>query len=79
MNSFLQNYFRRFWENGLLFFPFFIGYAETHYRLKFFKPRYYQKFPEVIADVPIRVVKKITRSLPILIIIKDADLFPVVL
>ena len=79
MNSFLQNYFRRFWENGLLFFPFFIGYAETHYRLKFFKPQYYQKFPEVIADVPIRVVKKITRSLPILIIIKDADLFPVVL
>jgi len=59
--------------------PVIFGYAEIHYRLKYLKPRYYRKLPEIIADVPSRIVKNITNKIPILIIVKDADLFPIIL
>ena len=61
------------------FLPFFGLYAETHYRIKLLKPRYYREQPEIIADVPIRTSKKNNAELPVLFIIKDAHLFPVLL
>ncbi len=57
--------------------PLLVGYAEIHYHLKFLYPRYFRKEPEIIADIPIRCVQARTTSLPILIIVKDAHLFPV--
>ena len=61
------------------FLPLFGLYAEIHYQIKLLKPRYYQKQPEIIADVPIRTSKKNNSELPVLIIIKDSHLFPVLL
>jgi hypothetical protein len=58
-------------------FPLLLGYAEIHYHLRFLYPRYYRKEPEIIADVPIRCIKDITPKLPLLIIVKDAHLFPI--
>ncbi len=60
------------------FLPLFIfSYAEIHYHLKFLFPKYFLKEPEIIADVPIRIIKSISHKLPVLIIIKDSHLFPV--
>jgi len=59
------------------FIPFFLSYAEIHYHLRFLFPRYYRKLPEIISDVPIRVIKSHSSKLPVLIIIKDSDLFPI--
>ena len=56
---------------------FFFSYAEIHYHLKFLFPKYFLKEPEIIADVPIRIIKSISQKLPVLIIIKDSNLFPV--
>ena len=53
----------------------FILYAETHYRITFLPSRYYKKEPEIIADVPHRIQPN--SMLPVLLIIKDADKFPV--
>ncbi|APF17996.1 PHP domain protein [Caldithrix abyssi DSM 13497] len=53
-------------------FPFL--YAETHYRLPFLFNRLFKKEPELIADVPYRVLK--SASLPVLLLVKDAHLFP---
>jgi len=50
-------------------------YAETHYRLKYFFSYLYKREPEIIADLPSRVEPD--TPLPILIIVKDAHLFPV--
>lgn len=55
--------------------PLFFSYAEIHYSLKFLKPRYFRKFPEIIADMPKRVIKGY--DLPILIILKDSNIFPI--
>ncbi len=57
--------------------PFFLGYAEIHYNLKFLFPRYFKKQPEIIADVPIRNIRSISPRIPVLIIIKDSNLFPI--
>lgn len=61
----------------LSYLPFFLSYAEMHYSLKFIKPKYFRREPEIIADVPIRIIKP--NKLPVLIIIKDSHLFPIVL
>jgi hypothetical protein len=58
---------------SLVFIP--ILYAETHYRFKYFFSWLKKPEPEIIADIPSRLHQG--RSLPILIIIKDADLYPV--
>jgi len=50
-------------------------YAETHYRLRLLFSYLFKKEPEIIADVPHRVGPEM--NLPILIIIKDADKYPV--
>ena len=61
------------------FLPLIGLYAETHYHIKLLKPRYYQKQPEIIADVPIRTSRKNNSILPVLLIVKDANLFPILL
>ena len=78
MNSFCSDNLSFLFTKGLSSLPFFLGYAEIHYRLGFLKPRYYRKIPEIIADVPIRAIKKVSEMIPILLIVKDADLFPII-
>lgn len=59
----------------LHFVPIFL-YTELHYRFRFFPfSRYYRKEPEIIADAPHRLEPG--KELPILILVKDAHLFPV--
>ncbi|MFA4839393.1 MAG: hypothetical protein WC703_07960 [Candidatus Neomarinimicrobiota bacterium] len=55
------------------FLPVFM-YAEIHYRLPFFKGFLYRKQPEIIFDTPHRIESD---GLPVLLMIKDADRYPV--
>ncbi len=50
-------------------------YAETHYRFKYFFSYLKKREPEIIADVPHRL--EAGKDLPVLLIIKDADHYPV--
>ena len=52
-----------------------ILYAETHYRFKYFISYLKKKEPEIIADIPSRIT--VSESIPVLLIIKDADKYPV--
>lgn len=61
---------------SLWFLPFLL-YAETHYRFPYFFSLLYKREPEIIADAPHRIEPG--SILPVLIIIKDAHLFPCVL
>lgn len=54
--------------------PIFL-YAETHYRFRYFLSFLRKPEPEIIADAPHRLEPN--SSLPILVIVKDAHLFPV--
>jgi hypothetical protein len=54
--------------------PVFL-YAETHYRFKYFFSLYKKAEPEIIADAPHRLDPD--HPYPILILIKDADRYPV--
>jgi len=57
---------------------FIMGYLEMHYRFPFFPfSRYFRKEPEIIADAPHRIGPG--RLLPVSIIIKDSDRFPITL
>jgi hypothetical protein len=65
----------------LIQFPSFIWqlvpvflYAETHYRFRYFLSFLRKREPELIADAPHRIEPN--SSLPILILVKDAHLFP---
>ncbi len=49
-------------------------YAEIHYRFKIAPSRLYHRHPEIIADAPCRLDPQ--QPLPILLLIKDAHLFP---
>jgi len=62
-----------FWLNLIFIFL----YAEIHYRIPGLFSRYFRKEPEIIADIPHRLDPE--QPLPILILIKDAHLFPVIL
>ncbi len=68
-----------FLEGLFSFTPFLISYAEIHYHLKYLYPKYYRKEPEIITDVPLRVIKNEKLKLPLLIIVKDANYFPVII
>ncbi|MCF7792431.1 MAG: CehA/McbA family metallohydrolase [Candidatus Cloacimonetes bacterium] len=57
--------------------PILVGYAEIHYHLKFLYPRYFRKEPEIIADLPRRCIQERSSKIPILLIVKDANIFPV--
>ncbi len=61
-------------------FAFFIpavGYAEIHYRFRYFFSLLKKAQPEIVADLPQRVQK--SAELPLLIVIKDADRYPIML
>ncbi len=58
-----------------MFLPLILSYAETHYRFKYFFSLYKKSDPEIIADAPHRVDPD--RSYPVMILIKDADKYPV--
>ena len=59
--------------------PFFFApnilYAEIHYRFKYFFSFLFKSEPEILADAPYRIEPD--KDLPILIFIKDANLFPI--
>ncbi len=55
-------------------FPITINYAEIHFRYPFIKSKYYRKLPEIITDIPFRLSN---RKIPILLIVKDANSFPI--
>jgi len=57
------------------FILLFFLYAEIHYRFKYFFSWLHKSEPEIIADLPARLQND--RPLPILVIIKDADRYPV--
>ena len=52
----------------------FLLYAEIHYHFKIAPSRLYQRHPEIIADAPRRLDPR--KPLPLLLLIKDAHLFP---
>ncbi len=58
----------------MLFLPIFL-YAEIHYRFKYFFSFLKKSEPEILADLPHRIEP--TASLPILLLIKDAKLYPI--
>ncbi len=58
----------------MFLFPFFL-YAETHYRFKYFFSLYKKSEPEIIADAPHRLDPD--KPYPIMVLIKDAHLYPV--
>jgi len=63
-----------------LIYPFTstaLAYAETHYSFRGIYSRLKKSEPEIIADVPFRIQPG--QALPVLIFIKDAHLFPVML
>jgi hypothetical protein len=77
MNIFQDLQGFNFLEGFFLSIPLLISYAEIHYHLKYLYPKYYKKEPEIITDIPIRVIKNKKRTIPLLIIVKDANIFPV--
>ncbi|MDZ7301930.1 MAG: CehA/McbA family metallohydrolase [candidate division KSB1 bacterium] len=58
----------------LLLIPFWL-YAEIHYRFKFIPSRLFYRQPEIIADAPHRIDPG--QPLPILLLVKDANRFPI--
>jgi hypothetical protein len=54
--------------------PIIINYAEIHFRYPLIKSKYYQTLPEILTDIPYRLS---SRKIPILLIIKDAHLYPI--
>lgn len=50
-------------------------YAETHYRFKYFVSLLKKPEPEILVDAPHRIDPD--RPLPIMILVKDADLYPI--
>lgn len=62
----------------LKFLPIIL-YPEIHYHLGFIYPLYFRRLPEIIADCPYRVNINKLSSIPILLIIKDAHKFPILL
>ena len=77
MNIFQNLQGFNFLEGFFVSTPLFISYAEIHFHLKYLYPKYYRKEPEIITDIPIRVIKNQKRTIPLLIVVKDAHLFPV--
>jgi len=61
----------------IMIIPIIISYAEIHYHLKGLFPLYYKRLPEILADIPARLITGTYKDLPILIIIKDSHLFPI--
>ena len=58
-----------------LAFPLFFLYTEIHYRFPFIFSRYFKKEPEILADIPHRINPSM--KIPVMLLIKDADKYPV--
>lgn len=66
------------WEHLPFFAPLAVLYPEIHYRFRAFPfSLYYRRRPEIIADAPHRLEPR--QALPVLLLIKDADSFPLTL
>ena len=63
-----------FYRNLLTLLPI-LGYAETHYRFTGLPSLIYRRQPEIIFDLPRRLQPG--ADLPVVLLIKDADRFPV--
>ena len=57
----------------LVSFP--LLYAETHYRFKYFFSFLRKDEPEILADIPHRLEPD--AALPVLLLIKDSNLYPI--
>jgi len=57
------------------FLPLFFLYTEIHYRFPFIFSRYFKKEPEILADIPHRISPN--KKIPIMLLIKDADKYPI--
>jgi hypothetical protein len=55
--------------------PLFFLYTEIHYRFPFIFSRYFKKEPEILADIPHRIGPN--KKIPIMLLIKDADKYPI--
>ncbi|KAA3598746.1 MAG: hypothetical protein DWQ06_11335 [Calditrichaeota bacterium] len=60
----------------MFFFPIF-GYAEIHYRFKYFFSYLKTKEPEILADAPYRIEPN--QKIPVLFLLKDSDSYPITL
>ncbi len=67
------SYSPNWYDLALLFFL----YAEIHYRIFRFPGRLFQRLPELIADAPFRLEPN--QPLPILVLAKDANTYPITL
>lgn len=56
---------------------FIFGYAEIHFRIPFIPSRLFKKEPEIVFDLPYR--GKIDQQIPLFLLIKDAERFPIIL
>jgi hypothetical protein len=56
-------------------FPFVLSYAEIHYHPRFIPSLLFRKEPEIVFDAPLRI--ETGRPIPLFLLIKDADRFPV--
>ncbi len=54
-----------------------LAYAETHYRFPGIPSLYFKREPEIIFDLPKRIEPN--EDLPILLLVKDADSYPVII
>jgi hypothetical protein len=62
--------------SGILdMFPFFLSYAEMHYRSRFIPSLLFRGQPEIIFDTPARI--EAGHPIPLVLMVKDADRFPV--
>ena len=64
-------------KSNLLYLLFPLLYAEIHYHFPYCFSLLHKKEPEIIADAPYRVEPN--KDIPILILIKDADIYPIIL
>ncbi len=57
--------------------PLPISYAEIHYRLPWLRSAYFRNLPEIVTDAPTRYIVRPETSLPLALIVKDADRYPI--
>ena len=58
-----------------IYLPFILLYTEVHFKIKCFGSRYFKCEPEILSDIPIRIEPG--RQLPVLILVKDANIYPI--
>ncbi|MCD4827883.1 MAG: CehA/McbA family metallohydrolase [Candidatus Cloacimonetes bacterium] len=56
--------------------PIIFSYAEVHYALGPLRGLYYRRMPEIVADLPHRYIRGSLSGLPVALIVKDANRWP---